>query len=79
MPRKTVKAKKTREVVGVTFDRITGSAHCPHCGFKKPRILRTCPWEGEGGSEVRVRYHLCQSCGKGLKSIEENVPVEGAA
>lgn len=54
-----------REVEGVAFSRQHGAV-CPKCGFGRPRIHTTKPWE-EG---IRVRYHECGWCGHGFKSIE---------
>jgi len=80
MARKKRKEKKQeRELVGVTYDRVTGRAVCWNCGFARPRVVKTLPWDGEKGKETRLRYHICQNCGKHMKSIEENQPAEVAA
>ncbi|MEW6490362.1 MAG: hypothetical protein AB1578_20935 [Thermodesulfobacteriota bacterium] len=68
----TIPVTTTRELAGVNYDRQKG-ALCPKCGFGRPQVYTTRPWE-EG---FRVRFHQCQNCGTAFKSLETDGLREG--
>lgn len=47
-------------VNGVVYQ--TTKCKCPKCDAKNPKVRST---------QGRIRYHKCENCGQGFKSVEE--------